>query len=118
MHRRYCLALDLHDDQELIESYKKYHRTENFRPEITASIKESGILNMEIYLTGNRLFMIMEVDEGFSFQRKTKLDKENEQVQEWESFVSQFQKRLPWAEEGEKWVLMEKIFQIDGGYGK
>ena len=72
MNRRYCLALDLKDEPELIESYKKYHRPENFRPEITASIKESGIVNMEIYLTGNRLFMIMEVDEDFNFQNKVK----------------------------------------------
>src|SRR5690606_2174378 len=101
MNRRYCLALDLKDDQKLIESYKKYHRPEYFRPESTASIKKSGIVNMEIYLTGNRLFMIMEGNEGFDFQHKARLDRENEQVQEWESFVSQFQQRLTWAQESD-----------------
>jgi len=114
MNRRYCLALDLKDDPELIESYKKYHQQENFRPEITASINESGIINMEIYLTGNRLFMIMEVGKNFDFNRKAKMDAENPQVQEWENFVSQFQKILPWAKKGEKWVLMDKIFQLEG----
>ena len=56
---RYCLALDLKDDPESIENYKKYHQKENFRPEITASIKRAGIIDMQIFLTGNRLFMIM-----------------------------------------------------------
>ena len=113
MNSRYCLALDLKDDPEQIEMYKKYHRPENFRPEITASIKNSGIISMEIYLTGNRLFMIMEVDKNFNFNRKTKMDAENPQVQDWENFVSQFQQMLPWAKKGEKWVLMDKIFHLD-----
>lgn len=112
---RYCLALDLKNDPESIENYKKYHRKDNFRPEITESIKEAGISNMEIYLTGNRLFMIMEVDESFGFERKTKMDAENPKVQDWENFVSQFQQKLPWAKEGEKWVLMEKIYKLDSG---
>ncbi|MEX2591973.1 MAG: L-rhamnose mutarotase [Anditalea sp.] len=112
MNRKYCLALDLKDDPHLIEAYKQYHAEENFRPEITASIKESGVTHMEIYLTGNRLFMIMEVDENFDFKRKAQMDAENPQVQEWESFVSTFQQSLPWAKEGEKWVVMEKIYQL------
>jgi L-rhamnose mutarotase len=110
MKRKYCLALDLKDDPTLIEAYKHYHAEENFRPEITDSIKKSGVTQMEIYLTGNRLFMIMEVDENFDFGRKAKMDAENPQVQEWESLVSTFQKKLPWAKKGEKWVLMEQIF--------
>src|SRR5690554_4874132 len=111
---KYCLALDLKDDPESINSYKTYHQQEYFRPEITHSIREAGILNMEIFLTGNRLFMIMEVDEGFDFKKKAKMDAENPQVQDWENFVSEFQQPLPWAKEGEKWVLMEKIYQLDG----
>lgn len=113
MAKKYCLALDLRNDPELIESYKRYHQKEHFRPEITSSIKEAGIVNMQIYLTGNRLFMIMEVDEQFDFESKTTMDAENSQVQEWENFVSQFQQVLPWAKKGEKWVLMEQIYQLD-----
>lgn len=113
MSKRFCLALDLKEDPDLIEAYKKCHASENFRPEIKESIKNSGILEMEIYLTGNRLFMIMEVDKGFDFSVKAKMDAENKQVQDWESFVSIFQQRLPWSKEGEKWVLMEKIFQLE-----
>jgi len=114
---KHCLALDLKNDPELTEAYKKYHQKEHFRPEITQSIKEAGIINMEIYLTGNRLFMIMEVDECFDFERKTKTDAENPQVQDWEDFVSQFQQTLPWAKDGEKWVLMEKIYELNTGDG-
>jgi L-rhamnose mutarotase len=109
---RYCLALDLKDDPESIEDYIKYHRKENFRPEITESIKAAGIVDMQIYLTGNRLFMIMEVDETFDFTRKAKMDAENPQVQDWEEFVSQFQQKLPWAKEGQKWVLMKQIYGL------
>lgn len=106
------MALDLKSDPHLIEAYKKCHAPENFRPEITESIKNSGILAMEIYLTGNRLFMIMEVEKDFDFSVKAKMDAENKNVQDWESFVAIFQKRLPWSKEGEKWVLMEKIYSL------
>ena len=107
------MALDLKEDPQLIEAYKKCHASENFRPEITESIKTSGILEMEIYLTGNRLFMIMEVDKDFDFAVKEKMDAENPKVQDWESFVAIFQKRLPWAKEGEKWVQMENIYKLE-----
>lgn len=110
---RYCLALDLNDDPESIECYVKCHQKENFRPEITESIKSAGVVDMQIYLTGNRLFMIMEVDDTFDFDRKAEMDANNPQVQDWEEFVSRFQQRLPWAKEGQKWVLMEQIYGLD-----
>ncbi len=110
--RRYCLACDLKDNPELIAEYKRYHAAGNTWPEITESIKDAGILDMEIYLTGNRLFMIMEVDETFDFFRKARMDADNPRVQEWEKLMSQFQQLLPWADKGEKWVVMEKIFKL------
>jgi L-rhamnose mutarotase len=75
MSRRYCFALDLKDDPQLIAEYKRYH--EKIWPEITASIKEAGIEDLEIYLLGTRLFMIMEVNENFSFEAKRKADLSN-----------------------------------------
>ncbi len=108
----YCLALDLVNDPQLIAEYEHWHKTQNFRPEIKESIHNSGITNMEIYRTGNRLFMIMETDETFSFQRKAEMDAANPKVQDWEQFVWRFQQSMPWAKEGEKWVLMDKIFQL------
>ncbi len=107
--KRYCLALDLKDDAALIAEYEAYHK--NIWPEIAASITASGITKMEIYRTGNRLFMIMEVNESFSFEAKAKADAANEKVQEWEMLMWKYQQALPLAKPGEKWMLMEKIFE-------
>ena len=111
MSRRYCMALDLRDDAELIAEYKRYH--EKIWPEITQSIKESGIRDLEIYLRGTRMFMILEVDDNFSFERKAQADRENAKVQEWETLMWKFQKALPGARPGEKWLLMERIFKLE-----
>ena len=112
MNRRYCLTLDLKDDPELIAQYKKHH--EKIWPEITQSIKAAGIEDLEIYRLGTRMLMIMEVNESFSFEAKAKADSENPRVQEWEQLMWKFQKPLPGARPGEKWVLMEKIFKLEG----
>ena len=112
MKKKFCLALDLIDDEELIKKYKTHHAPGQVWPEIVQSIKESGISNMEIFQTGNRLFMIMEVSEQFSFKAKERLDATHPKVQEWEQLMWSFQQPLPWAEEGQKWVLMDQIFQL------
>jgi L-rhamnose mutarotase len=108
---RYCLALDLKDNEQLIKEYEQYHQ--NVWDEIKKSIIDSGIASMEIYRTGNRLFMIMETNENFSFEKKTATDSGNAKVQEWEQLMWKFQQPLPWAKEGEKWILMEKIFTLN-----
>lgn len=111
MSRRYCLALDLKNDPKLIAEYKRYH--EKIWPEITQSIKDSGIEDLEIYLLGTRLFMIMEVNDSFSFEAKARADRSNPKVQEWEELMWKFQQPLPQAKPGEKWLLMEKIFELE-----
>ena len=111
MKRRYCLTLDLKNDPNLIAEYKHYH--EEVWPEITQSIKESGIEDMEIYLLGTRMFMVMEVNESFSFEKKAKADALNPRVQEWEKLMWQFQQALPDARPGEKWLRMEQIFKLE-----
>ena len=111
MNRRYCLTLDLKDDPALIAEYRRYHH--KIWPEITGSIKESGIVDMEIYLLGARMFMIMEVDERFSFDAKAKADRANRKVREWEEMMWKFQKPLQQAMPGEKWLLMERIFKLE-----
>jgi L-rhamnose mutarotase len=110
--KRYCLAVDLIDNPELIAEYENRHKKENAWPVITESIADSGITNMEIYRTGNRLFMIMEADDSFSFERKAAMDEANPKVQEWEQLMWKFQQPLSWAKNGEKWILMDKIFQL------
>ncbi len=98
--KRYCLTLDLKDDPKLIAEYKKYH--EKIWPEITRSIKGSGIVDLEIYLLGTRMFMIMEVNDKFSFEAKSKADAANPKVQEWEQLMWKFQQPLPQAKPGQK----------------
>ena len=111
MSQRYCLTLDLKNDPKLIAEYKKHH--EKIWPEITASIRESGIEDMEIYLLGTRMFMIVQVNDSFSFQEKAAADAANPKVQEWEQLMWKFQQALPQAKPGEKWMLMEQIFKLE-----
>jgi len=108
---RYCFALDLKDDPKLITEYENYHK--EVWTEIKESIINSGIENMEIYRIGNRLFMIMNVNDSFSFERKSKMDLSNPKVQEWEKLMWKYQQALPYAKEGEKWMLMDKIFELN-----
>jgi L-rhamnose mutarotase len=110
MSKRYCFALDLKDDPKLIEEYKLYHQ--NVWPEISQSIRDAGIEDMEIYLLGTRLFMIMQVNEKFSFEEKGRADRSNPKVREWENLMWRFQQPLPHARPGEKWILMERIFKL------
>lgn len=108
--QKFCLALDLKEDPNLIAEYKAYHQ--KVWPEIIQSIKDSGITLLEIYNVGNRMFMIIEANEKFSFEKKSAMDANNSKVQEWEELMWQFQQALPWAKSGEKWMLMEKIFEL------
>ena len=108
--KRYCLALGLKDDPGLIAEYEAYHR--EVWPEVLESIRESGILNMEIFRRGTLLFMIMDTDDDFSFEAKAALDAANPKIREWEELMWRFQQPLPGAAPGEKWVLMEKIFEL------
>lgn len=110
--KRYCLAVDLIDDAALIAEYQQWHTPEKTWPEVTKSIRDAGITDMQIYRISNRLFMIMEVDESFSFERKAAMDAANPKVQEWEQLMWRFQQSLPFAKSGEKWLLMDQIFQL------
>ena len=107
--KKHCLALDLKDDKALIEAYDAYHR--EVWPEVLESLTNSGIEHMEIYRIANRLFMIIEVSDEFSFERKAQMDTNNQKVQEWETLMWNYQQALPFAKPGEKWLLMEKVFE-------
>ena len=108
--KRYALGLDLVNDPKLIQEYEGYHKA--VWPEIKKSIANAGIENMEIYRFGNRLFMLMETAEDFDFSVKAEMDASNAKVQEWEQMMWKYQQAIPGAKEGEKWVLMDKIFQL------
>ncbi|MBC7891323.1 MAG: L-rhamnose mutarotase [Sphingobacteriaceae bacterium] len=109
---RYALALDLKYDPALIAEYEAHHRA--VWPEILQSFHDSGIERMEIYRLGNRLFMVMETSEAFSFEAKAAADAANPTVQEWEALMGTYQQALPTAQLGEKWQLMNRIFDTPG----
>lgn len=108
--KRYCLALDLKNNPSLISEYEAHHR--NVWPEIIRGLRESGIQSMEIFRTGNRLFMIMETTDQFSLDQKVDADMTSPKVQEWETLMWKYQQALPGAKPGEKWVVMNRIFQL------
>lgn len=111
--KRICMALDLVDDADLIAEYESLHQSQNSWPEITDSIRQSGVISMNIYRTGNRLFMIIEADDNFSLDEKSKLDSANKKVQEWEKLMWKYQQPLPWAKNGEKWIEMKNIYALE-----
>ncbi|WP_183559611.1 L-rhamnose mutarotase [Mucilaginibacter sp. SP1R1] len=110
--KRYCLALDLKEDPDLIAEYEHWHKTENGWPEVRRSILDAGITDMQIYRTGNRLFMIMETVDDYEAEKKAIMDAANPKVQEWEQLMWKFQQPLRWAKQDEKWILMDQIFQL------
>jgi L-rhamnose mutarotase len=108
--KKYVLALDLIPNQELIAAYEAHHK--EVWPEVLQQIKASGILACDIFRVQNRLVMILETTEDFSFERKHTLDQSNPKVQAWESLMCNYQQALPGAKDGEKWMLMEQIFGL------
>ena len=108
--KRFCLALDLKDDAQAIAQYEAYHKA--VWPEIIESIKSSGIEKMQIYRVQNRLIMLIEASDDFSFEQKAALDAQNPKVQQWEALMDQFQQRIPGAPQGAKWGLAEPIFNL------
>lgn len=110
MAKKYALLLDLKDDPQLISEYEKYHQ--NVPDEIVKSIKDSGILSLDIYRWENRLFMLLETEDDFSFERKRQMDESNPHVQRWEELMWNYQQALPGVNPGEKWQLMQRICEI------
>lgn len=111
--KRYCKTIQLENDPALIEAYKKVHQPEKTWPEISKGMKELGILDMEIYIHENRLFMIMDTVADFDHDEAMKALAEKPRQAEWEAYVSQFQRTSSGATAGEKWVLMERIYEMD-----
>jgi len=110
--KRYCQTLDLKDDEALIAEYVKRHSEAEAWPEIRNGIREVGILEMELYILGTRLFMIVETPLDFEWDTAmTKLASLPRQA-EWEEYMSIFQIAKPGASSAEKWQLMDKIFNL------
>jgi L-rhamnose mutarotase len=110
--KTYCFALDLHNDPALIAEYKSWHKPGQIWPEVLACIRSNGVLSEEIYLVGNRLFMVLCTTDDFSIEAKIAADKANRVMQKWEELMDKFQIPLREAQPGQKWVPMEKIFEV------
>ena len=111
--KRYCKTMELRNDKALIEAYKKAHAKGAGWPEITQGMREVGILDMEIYLFGTRLFMIMDTVSDFDHDKAMAELARKPRQSEWEAHMSQFQDSSAEATAGQKWQLMERIYKMD-----
>jgi L-rhamnose mutarotase len=108
---RYALALDLVDDEAKIAAYEKAH--ESIWPEVREHLLAQGVLAMEIYRLGTRMFMVMEVDPAvYSEERMAQASLDNEAIVRWETLMWTFQAPTPWTPAGQKWVRMQRVFQL------
>ena len=110
--KRYCQMLELRDDPELIAEYRRRHGAEQIWPEIPAGIREVGILEMEIYILGTRLFMVVETPLDFDWERAMARLASLPRQQEWEEYMSLFQQAAPGLSSAEKWQPMERMFRL------
>jgi L-rhamnose mutarotase len=111
--KRYCKILTLKDDPELIKKYKNVHGINNAWPEITQGMKDVGIIDMEIYIHGNILFMIMDTVADFDHEKAMTALAAKPRQKEWESYVSKFQNSDYEATAASKWTLMDRIYEMD-----
>ncbi|MBN2416081.1 L-rhamnose mutarotase [bacterium] len=112
-YKRYCKTLELEPDPEKIAGYKRLHARGNTWPEITAGMKAVGIVDMEIYIAGTTLFMIMDTIADFNHDEAMSRLAGMERQSEWEKTVSVFQKTSPDASAKDKWRLLERIYKLD-----
>lgn len=112
--KRYCQTLDLKEDEQLIKEYCYWHSPEHIWPEIPEGIRAVGILNMEIYRLGTRLFMIVETPDDFDWDAAFAV---------WRRWISKRNGRTSWrsirkplqgSSSSEKWQLMECMFKLPG----
>ena len=110
--KRYCQTLNLKDNQELVAEYRKRHAQGEVWLETLAAIREVGILEMEIYILGTRLFMIVETPLDFDWDSAMAKMATLPRQEEWEAYMSVFQQAEAGASSAEKWQLMERMFYL------
>jgi len=111
--KRYCKTLKLENNQDLIAEYKKVHALGAAWPEITQGMKDVGIIDMEIYIAGTQLFMIMDTIADFDHDKAMAELATLPRQSEWEAYVSRFQKTSTDASADEKWQLLERIYEME-----
>ena len=110
--KRFVFALDLVADPQAIAEYEAWHRADRIWPAVVAALRGSRLTGLEIFRTGNRLCLIMEAPDDFS-REDVQAGAADPQVQAWEQLMWKFQRALPWAAPGQKWVPMQRIFSLD-----
>lgn len=110
--KRYCQTLDLKDNPDLIAAYRKLHSQDGIWPEILEGIKKAGVLEMEIYLLGTRLFMIVELPAEADWDEVMRRMANYPRQAEWEALTAKYQKADSNTSSTEKWKLMERIFHL------
>lgn len=115
--RRLCYVLDLHDDPQLIAEYERWHRPSEVWPEVVASLQQAGIRELEIFRSGDRLVMLMEVGDDYDPAAKATRDAADPRIQAWEDLMWRFQKPLPGSAPGEKWREAGQIFALSAAVG-
>lgn len=111
--KRYCKTLQLGNDAKMIDEYKKLHAMGAAWPEITEGMKSVGIIDMEIYISGTILFMIMDTVEDFNHDKAMTGLATLPRQAEWETLVSKYQKSSPDDSAKEKWQLVDRIYKMD-----
>ena len=109
---RLYYALDLHDDPRLIAEYDRWHEAGQLWPDILQTLRAAGIEEAEIFRTGGRLVLVLDVSAEFDPAAKAAADAADTRVQAWETLMWKYQKALPWARPGEKWIPMQRIFSL------
>ena len=112
-YKRFCKTLTLEDDPQLITDYKKVHAPDAVWPEITQGMMDVGILDMEIYIVGTRLIMIMDTVPDFNHEKAMIELADKPRQSEWEAYVSRFQRTSAEASADEKWQLLERIYKLE-----
>ncbi len=107
---RQCLALDLIDDPALIAEYERLHQ--QIWPQISAHLRQYGVLDMQIWRLGTRLFMVMDTAPDFNSLAFEQASASDTRVQQWEALMWRFQQRTPWTQPTEKWAPMTRIFSL------
>lgn len=108
--KRYCQTLELRDDPALVEEYCRRHAA--VWPEIKEGIREVGILDMDMYIFGRRVFMIVETALDFDWDSAMARLSTLPRQQEWEDYMSVFQAAEPGQTSAEKWHMMDRIFHL------
>jgi L-rhamnose mutarotase len=109
--KTYAKTILLKNDPEKIAEYRRYH--DQIWPEVVTSFRQVGVLDMRIWLLGQRLFMVMDTTDDFDpetdLQEYLMLDPKNDQ---WENLMATFQEQVPEARPGEFWADMELVFKM------